>query len=90
MNGIYIAGISEQNAQQYEEVSIIMDNPHYLVAGANYYMYLKWEQEADGGIADFSPLLNRVESQVQWTDDLLRSINWDLIGRMEKRYKDNA
>lgn len=54
---IYVADAAEQASQGYEEVSFVVYDPSRIAAGVNYHGYLQWEQEADGGFLDFSPLL---------------------------------
>ena len=60
------------------------------MAGTNYYAYLQWEQEADGGFADFSPLLNYVDTKVTKGNELYLLISYDIIGRWWKKIPNNA
>ncbi len=87
--GIYVADAAEQASQGFEEVSFIVSDPGRIVAGTNYFGYLQWEQEADGGFLDFSPLLNKVEVKIEYGNKLLIVQNWDMIGRWQKKIANN-
>lgn len=88
-SGIYVADAAEQASQGYEEVSFIVSDPRRIVANVNYHGYLQWEQEADGGFADFSPLLNKVVIKIEYGDKLLNVQNFDTIGQWQKKIKNN-
>jgi len=74
----------------YEDVSFGIYDPGTIVAGTNYYAYLKWEQEADGGFGDQSPLLDHVDTKVTKGNKLYQVINYDVIGRWWKKITNNA
>ena len=89
-NHFYVADAAEQTKDGYEDVSFGIYDPGTIVAGTNYYAYLQWEQEADGGFADFSPLLNYVDTKVTKGNKLYFLINYDIIGRWWKKIPNNA
>lgn len=86
---LYVAPVAEQWLDGYEDVGFGVYDPGLIVAGVNYHAYLQWEQEADGGILDYSPLLNYVECKVTYGDKLFGLINYDVIGHWSKKITNN-
>jgi hypothetical protein len=85
----YVADAVEQAHDGYEDVSFGIYDPGTIAANVNYYAYLQWEQEADGGFLDFSPLLNYVDTKVTKGTKLYLLINYDIIGRWHKKIANN-
>lgn len=89
-NHFYVADAAQQLMDGYEDVSFGIYDPGTIVAGTNYYAYLKWEQEADGGFGDLSPLLDHVDTKVTKGNKLYQVINYDVIGRWWKKITNSA
>jgi hypothetical protein len=85
----YVADIFQQTKDGYEDVAFGIYDPGTIVAGTNYYAYLQWEQEADGGFLDNSPLLNYVDTKITWGDKAYGLKNYDIIGRWKKKVANN-
>ncbi len=85
----WVADVFQQINDGYEDVAFGIYDPGTIVAGINYYAYLQWEQEADGGLLDTSPLLNYVETKITWGDKLYGLQNYDVIGRWRKKVANN-
>lgn len=85
----YVADAAEQAKDGYEDASFGIYDPGTIVAGIDYYAYLQWEQEADGGFLDFSPLVNYVDTKITWGTKLYFLVNYDIIGRWWKKIANN-
>ena len=84
-----MSNAAEQAGQGYEEAWFVVGEPKQIIANTNYFAYMEWEQEADGGFLDNSPLMSKVVSKVEYTDNALNNLYFDVIGQYSKKVTNN-
>lgn len=86
---VYTADVAQQLADGYEDTSFGVSDPSLIIANVNYYGYLEWRQEADGGFLNGSPLLQWVETKITYGKKDYTLINYDVIGHWTKKVANN-
>lgn len=86
----FVSNVPEQVNQHYEESWIVVAEPRRIVANTNCHSWQKWLQEADGQFLDGSPLMEKVLSKVEWTDEAMNNEGVDKVGRMNKIVANNS